>query len=84
MATRSSILAWRIPRTEEPDSLCITESGTTEQRSSHSPQEHRETGWFHPDIQFSLSVVSDSLRPHELQNARPPSKLLEFTQTYVY
>ena len=23
-------------------------------------------------VQFSGSVVSDSLRPHELQNARPP------------
>ena len=23
-------------------------------------------------VQFSLSVVSDSLRPHELQHARPP------------
>ena len=25
-----------------------------------------------PSVQFSLSVVSDSLRPHELQHARPP------------
>ena len=23
-------------------------------------------------VQFSCSVVSDSLRPHELQHARPP------------
>ena len=36
--------------------------------------------------QFSRSVVSDSLRPHELQHARPPcpSQLLEFTQTQVH
>ena len=36
--------------------------------------------------QFSRSVVSDSLRPHELQHARPPcpSQLLEFTQTHVH
>ena len=27
--------------------------------------------WF-SSVQFSLSVVSDSLRPHELQHARPP------------
>ena len=26
----------------------------------------------YPSVQFSLSVVSDSLRPHELQHARPP------------
>ena len=26
-------------------------------------------------VQFSLSVVSDSLRPHELQHARPPCPL---------
>ena len=25
-----------------------------------------------PSVQFSCSVVSDSLRPHELQHARPP------------
>ena len=37
-------------------------------------------------VQFSLSVVSDSLRPYELQHARPPcpSELLEFTQTHVH
>ena len=36
-------------------------------------------------VQFS-SVVSDSLRPHELQHARPPcpSQLLEFTQTHAH
>ena len=26
----------------------------------------------HSSVQFSCSVVSDSLRPHELQHARPP------------
>ena len=36
-------------------------------------------------IQFSPSVVSDSLRPHELQHARLPihHQLPEFTQTHV-
>ena len=36
--------------------------------------------------QFSRSVVSDSLRPHELQRARPPChhQLPEFTQTHVH
>ena len=35
-------------------------------------------------VQFSLSVVSNSLRPHEPQHARPPcpSEHLEFTQTH--
>ena len=37
-------------------------------------------------IQFSRSVVSNSLQPHELQHARPPChhQLLEFTQTHVH
>ena len=37
-------------------------------------------------VQFSRSVVSDSLRPHESQHARPPcpSPLPEFTQTHVH
>ena len=36
-------------------------------------------------VQFSRSVVSDSLRPHKLQHARPPyHQLPEFTQTHVH
>ena len=37
-------------------------------------------------VQFSRSVVSNSLRPHESQHARPPShhQLPEFTQTHVH
>ena len=37
-------------------------------------------------VQFSRSVVSDSLRPRESQHARPPcpSQLPEFTQTHVH
>ena len=37
-------------------------------------------------VQFSHSVVSDSLQPHESQHARPlcPSQLLELTQTHVH
>ena len=37
-------------------------------------------------VQFSRSVMSDSLRPHESQLARPPvhHQLLEFTQTHVH
>ena len=38
-----------------------------------------------PD-QISRSVVSDSLRPHESQHARPPvhHQLPEFTQTHIH
>ena len=37
-------------------------------------------------FQFSCSVVSDSLQPHELQHARPPcpSPNPEFTQTHIH
>ena len=37
-------------------------------------------------VQFSCSVVSNSLQPHELQHARPPcpSQLQEPTQTHVH
>ena len=37
-------------------------------------------------VQSSRSVVSDSLRPHELQHARLPvhHQLPDFTQTHVY
>ena len=37
-------------------------------------------------VQFSRSVVSDSLRPHESQHVRHPcpSPTLEFTQTHIH
>ena len=37
-------------------------------------------------VQFSSSVMSNSLQPHGLQHARPPcpSQLLEFTQTHAH
>ena len=37
-------------------------------------------------VQFSHSVVSDSLQPHESQHARPPvhHQLPEFTQTQAH
>ena len=42
--------------------------------------------WGLSSVQFSRSVVSDSLWPHESQHARPPcpSPTLEFTQTHVH
>ena len=41
----------------------------------YSPKGHKEldmTEWLSTSVQFSHSVVSDSLRPHESQHARPP------------
>ena len=37
-------------------------------------------------VQFSHSVMSNSLQPHELQHARPPClyQLPEFTQTHIH
>ena len=37
-------------------------------------------------VQFSCSVMSNSLQPHESQHARPPclSPTPEFTQTHVH
>ena len=48
IVTHSSILASRIPGTENPGRILSS------------------------SVQFSCSVVSDSLRPHEAQHARPP------------
>ena len=43
-------------------------------------------GFLKLSVQFSCSVVSDSLWPHESQHARPPcpSPSPEFTQTYIH
>ena len=67
MATHSSNPAWRIPWTEEPGWLqsIASQSWTRLKRFSNSTQHHSS-------VQFSHSVVSDSLRPHESQHARPP------------
>ena len=63
MATHSSILAWNIPWTEEPQGL------QSMQRVGHNwATEHIHKY----SVQFSHSVMSDSLRPHESQHARPP------------
>ena len=66
MATHSSILAWRITWTEEPGGL----QSMGLQRVRHNW--HNTFIICISSVQFSGSVVSDSLRPHELQHARPP------------
>ena len=40
--------------------------------SDFGAQKYKVCHYFHCSVQFSHSVVSDSLRPHELQQARPP------------
>ena len=62
MATHFTILAWRIPWTEEPDRLQSTGS----QRVGH------DWATRHASVQFSRSVVSDSLLPHELYPCQAP------------
>ena len=82
MATHSSILVWKIPWTEEPGEAMahgVTKSQTP--LNIHRDRTHIPalTGGFftteppgRPSVQFSRSAVSDSLRPHGLQHARPP------------
>ena len=113
-ATHFSILAWKIPRTEEPGGLqsmglqrvrhhLVTEHTHTRDFYGAKPNPENEktalrfqsevgAPWWHHDtivgkiprkkcnspsvqfssVQFSRSVVSDSLRPHESQHTRPP------------
>ena len=69
MATDSSILAHEIPWTEEPGKFRSKEL----QRVGHdSVTEHDSTHIHFQFSSFSHSLVSNSLRPHEPQHARPP------------
>ena len=61
MAIQPSILAWKVLWTEEPGRL----------QSKVSQCWTQVSDWAHTH-QFSSSVVSDSLRPHESQHSRPP------------
>jgi len=116
MATHSSVLAWRIPGTEEPGGLLSMWShrvrhdwsdlaaaaasllrpvlALDKTNSWKTPPEHFCNSWFWSpyllicmrermnsphqwrmffcSVQFSHSIVSNSLRPHGLQHARPP------------
>ena len=73
MAIHSRTIAWKIPWTEEPGRLQpmgsqrVGHDWATLIRSIYS------YWWIdYHSVQFSLSVASDSLQPHELQHARPP------------
>ena len=75
MAPHSSTLAWKIPWTEEPGwlqsmgSLRVGHDWVTSLSLSLFNMRPREE---FSSVQFSRSVVSNSLRPHESQHARPP------------
>ena len=81
MATHSSVLAWRIPGTEEPGgmpSMGLHRVGhnwsnlAAAARYKSRPIENAQLQRWISSVQFSHSVVSDSLWPHEPQHARPP------------
>ena len=63
MATHSSILVWRIPRTEKPGRL----QSMGLHRAGHDWRDftHR-LPYIFSSVQISHSVVSDALRPHGL------------------
>ena len=44
----------------------------TEQRTIYDAKECLELSSYLSSVQFSRSVMSNSLRPHELQHVRPP------------
>ena len=72
MATHSSVLAWKIPWTEKPGWLQsggLRESATAEH--AWGLIFSRVLCLVFSSVQFSRSVVSDSLGPHESQHARP-------------
>ena len=75
MATHSTILAWRISWIEEAGELTVHRFAKSQTWLK----------WL-SSVQFSHSVMFNSLRPHDLQHTRPPcpSPTPEFTQTHVH
>ena len=76
MATHSSILAWRMPMDGRArwSTVRRLEKGWTRLKWLSFPQLwiQKSTVCEKEPVQFSRSVVSDSLQPHEPQHARPP------------
>ena len=67
MATHSSVLAWRIPGTGEPGRLPAMRS----HRVGHDWSD-LAAAYLAYSVEFSCSVISDSLQPYGLQHARLP------------
>ena len=73
MTAHSSVLACRIPWTEEPSGLQSTGSQSQTLLKQLHTHTHRDTYTkLFSSVHFSHLVVSDSFRPHGLQHARPP------------
>ena len=71
---KTDVLIRRGKDTKNPSLLSTTQSETEQDRTGPS-QERTPHPHIPPSIcsvQFSCSVISDSLRPHGLQHARPP------------
>ena len=67
VATLSSILAWRIPWTEEPGGLRSVGHKESDRTEWHKKMFHGCL--IFPVSSFSRSVMSDSLQPHGLQHS---------------
>ena len=72
MAAHYSILAWKIPWTEEPDGLQSIGSQRVRQDWAANKFIYSLCIYICTSVQFSHSVLSDSLQPHGLQHARLP------------
>ena len=76
MATCSSILAWKIPWTEEPDGYSPLGQKV---RHGLAPEQEHFRAMFHYAV---CSVMSDSLRPHEPVARQAPLSLGFSRQEY--
>ena len=65
-------LEWSCKDTFIPPRICRPSPKRTPSGSLHLFPERCITSEFVMSVQFSRTVVSDSLRPHEPQHARPP------------
>ena len=90
--TFSSIISWQLNR-EKVEAVTgfifLGSKITTDGDCSHEIKRHLLLGrkaMIPSSVQFNCSVVSDSLRPHELQHASLPvyHQLPEYTQTHVH
>ena len=76
MATHSSILAWRIPQTEEPDRLLSMESQRVEHDlgTNNNSNDGPESNWKRRGG-LTASLAGRSGRPHCASDPRPKTEL---------
>ena len=88
LITPQSLSMWWPPELDGAISKSFPNANSEVLRSHHIPNattaSHQD--WLLGPVQFSRSVVSNSLRPHGPQHARLPclSQLPRFTQTHVH